>query len=159
MSTVLASVFVPLVLLVAALVVPLLRPGMALAVGAPAAAVSALVIVATGELDARPAVLLLFTTALTVVVAAFSRRHLDGDVDRPRYDRMLLLTTAAAVLVVTTGDLALLLAGWLATGWGLTRLVGHHHRLATTRVALGSLHRARLVGDAALAVAVGVLVV
>ncbi|MGL5910588.1 MAG: putative inorganic carbon transporter subunit DabA, partial [Phycicoccus sp.] len=53
----------------------------------------------------------------------------------------------------------LLLAGWLATGWGLTRLVGHHQRLTTTRVALGSLRRARLVGDAALTVAVGVLVV
>ncbi|MGL4177658.1 MAG: putative inorganic carbon transporter subunit DabA, partial [Dermatophilaceae bacterium] len=159
MSTLLASVLVPLVLLVAALLVPLLRPGAALTVGAPAAAVSALAVAATGALDARPAVLLLFTTGLTVVVAAFSRRHLDGDVDRPRYDRVLLLTTAAAVLVVTTGDLLLLLAGWLVTGWGLTRLVGHHRRLATTRVALDSLRRARLVGDVALAVAVGILVV
>ncbi|MGL5929823.1 MAG: proton-conducting transporter membrane subunit, partial [Dermatophilaceae bacterium] len=159
MSASLASVLVPLVLLVAALLVPLLRPGAALTVGAPAAATSALAVVATGALDARPAVLLLFTTGLTVVVATFSRRHLDGDVDRPRYDRVLLLTTAAAVLVVTTGDLLLLLAGWLVTGWGLARLVGHHRRLATTRVALDSLRRARLVGDAALAVAVGILVV
>ncbi|MGL5865563.1 MAG: putative inorganic carbon transporter subunit DabA [Dermatophilaceae bacterium] len=159
MPTILASVLVPLVLLVAALVVPLLRPGAALTVGAPVAALSAVVVVASGVLDTRSAVLLLFTTALTVVVAAFSRRHLDGDVDRPRYDRMLLLTTAAAVLVVTTSDLLLLLAGWLVTGWGLTGLVGHHQRLATTRSAVDSLRRARLVGDIALTVAVGILVI
>ncbi|MGL4745496.1 MAG: putative inorganic carbon transporter subunit DabA [Dermatophilaceae bacterium] len=159
MSTVLASMLVPLVLLAGAFVVPIVRPGMALTAGASAAAVSALVVATTGALEPIPTVLLLFTTALTMVVAAFSRRHLDGDVDRPRYDRALLLTTAAAVLVVTTSDLLLVLAGWLLTGWGLTRLIGHHRRLDSTRRALGSLRWARLVGDAALAVAVGILVV
>jgi formate hydrogenlyase subunit 3/multisubunit Na+/H+ antiporter MnhD subunit len=159
MAPLVAALVVPLVLVLAAALVPAARPGRVLTGGAVASALVAPAVVATGALPARSAVLLVFITGLVVVVAAFSRRHLDGDVRRPRYDRLMLLTAAGAVLAVTTPDLLLLAVGWVATGWGLTGLVGHHQGLAGTEVAVRSLRRARLVGDAALVGALALLVV
>ena len=100
----------------------------------------------------------LFTLSLLLVVTVFSRTHLDGDPGQVRYDRLLLTTAGAAVLALSTGDLLVLLAAWVATGAGLTALVGHHTGLPATDRAVTSLRRARGVGDAALVVAVGTLV-
>lgn len=97
------------------------------------------------------------TLSLVVVVTAFSRRHLDGDPRHVRYDRWLLLTAGTAVLALSTGDLLVFAAAWVVTGVGITALVGHHQGLPATDRAVGAMRRARLVGDAALLLAVAAL--
>ncbi len=131
--------------------VPVVAAAVALAAAVPAALLG----------DAAPVLVAaqVFTLVLVLVVAVFSRRHLDGDAGQPRYDRLLLATAGAAVLAVSTGDLIVLAVAWIATGSGITALVGHHAGLPATARAVTSLRRARLAGDAALVLAVGTLVV
>ncbi|MCY7366464.1 MAG: hypothetical protein LH469_14315 [Frankiaceae bacterium] len=151
------------VLLLAALLAALLRGsarGRGVTVLAAAAALAvALPLALSGTLPPVRAAAQLFTLGLVVVVAVFSRRHLDGDPGQARYDRLLLATAGAAVLAVSTGDLLVLAVAWIATGSGITALVGHHAGLPATARAVTSLRRARLAGDTALVLAVGTLVV
>ena len=126
-----------------------LAAGVALAVGGPTVG------------QGLPAFLVLaqvFTLGLILVVAVFSRPHLDGDTAGVRYDRLLLATSGAAVLALSTRDLVVLAVAWVATGVGLTALVGHHAGLPATRRAVTALRWSRGVGDVALLAAVGVLV-
>jgi len=101
----------------------------------------------------------LFTLGLVVVVTTFAARHLEGDPRAHRAMRLLLATSAAALLALSGVDLVLAAVAWVGAGWGLTALVGHHGDLPASRDAVSSLRRARLVGDGALLVAVVLLVV
>ena len=148
----------PILLLVAALLCGPARGRRVPVVAAGAALALAVVAALTAQ---RPAVLVaaqLFTLGVVLVVVVFSRRHLDGDPGQVRYDRWLLVTAGAAVLALSTGDLLVLAVAWSVTGAGTTALVGHHAGLAATDRAVSALRRARAVGDSALAVAVGALV-
>ena len=127
-----------------------LAAGVALAVGGPT--------VGQGGLPAFLVLAQVFTLGLILVVAVFSRPHLDGDTAGVRYDRLLLATSGAAVLALSTRDLVVLAVAWVATGVGLTALVGHHAGLPATRRAVTALRWSRGVGDVALLAAVGVLV-
>ena len=152
------SLLPPVLLLLAALFcgpargrrVPVAAAAGSLALAVPAAF--------AGGLPAFLTAAQLFTLSLVLVVTVFSRRHLDGDPGQVRYDRLLLATAGAAVLALSTGDLLVLAVAWIATGAGMTALVGHHAGLPATDRAVTALRRARGVGDAALVVAVGVLV-
>jgi formate hydrogenlyase subunit 3/multisubunit Na+/H+ antiporter MnhD subunit len=117
----------------------------------------AVVAVATGQATPLVAVCLLLSTVLALVVAVFSRRHLDGDVAQRSYDRSLLLTAGSAVLAFTADDLVLLALAWVATGTGISRLVAHHRGVPATARAAAALRRARLVGDSALVASLALL--
>ena len=152
------SLLPPILLLLASLCCgPALgrRVPVAAAAGSLALAVPAAL---TGGLPTVLTAAQLFTLSLVLVVAVFSRRHLDGDPGQVRYDRLLLATAGAAVLALSTGDLVVLAAAWIATGAALTPLVGHHAGLPATDRAVTALRWARGVGDAALVVAVATLV-
>ena len=144
-------------LLPSALVPARLAPGRLPVLACGGAVALALVGVATGRAAGLVAVCLLLSTGLALVVAVFSRRHLDGDPAQRRYDRALLVTAASAVLALTAADLALLALAWVLTGLGTSRLVGHHGSAAATAPALRALRRARLVGDSALLLSVALL--
>jgi formate hydrogenlyase subunit 3/multisubunit Na+/H+ antiporter MnhD subunit len=146
------------VLLLAAALPP--ARGRTAVVAATLAVAAAVVTAALGVLEPYRAAVALLTAVLALVLTRFSLRHLDGDPSRPRYDRLLLLTAGAAVLAVSTQDLLVLVAAWVLTGAALTPLVGHHRGAATAASAraVAALRRARAVGDAALVVAVALLV-
>jgi NADH:ubiquinone oxidoreductase subunit 5 (subunit L)/multisubunit Na+/H+ antiporter MnhA subunit len=131
------------------------------AVGAAAVATAASVAVAAlGVLEPYRAAVAVLTALLALVLTRFSLRHLDGDPARRRYDRLLLVTAGAAVLAVTAQDVVVLLVAWVLTGAALTPLVGHHGGAGATASAraVRALRRSRAVGDAALLVAVALLV-
>ncbi|MGL4173506.1 MAG: putative inorganic carbon transporter subunit DabA [Actinomycetota bacterium] len=101
---------------------------------------------------------LIFATALVIIVAAFSSRHLDGDPHRDRYDRLLLATSGAAVLTLATPNLVIAVGGWIAAGAGVSALIAHHRDIAATHVAVREVRRARLIGDSALVAATALIV-
>lgn len=146
----LMSVLVGAVLLAAAWVPDRFHAGRGPLAAAVIALCGAFTVTVGGDVDSVTGVSLIFATSLIVVITAFSRRHLDGDPQRLRYNRWLLWTSGAAVLSLSGTDLLLVAAAWVLTGAGLSVLVGHHREAPATVAALRGLRRARIVGDAAL---------
>jgi NAD(P)H-quinone oxidoreductase subunit 5 len=73
--------------------------------------------------DAVSAVMLLLVAFIGFVVAAYSRRYLDGDPGQGRFTKWLGVTLAAVMLLPLAGNLALFALGWAGTSLGLHRLL------------------------------------
>ncbi len=75
------------------------------------------------RLDPLSAAMLLLVTFVGAVVLRFSENYLDGDDGQGRFFGGLAATLAAVSLLVTAGNLVLLVAAWIATSLALHRLL------------------------------------
>lgn len=117
-----------------------------LTLGGPGSAPLALV-----RLDAVSATMLLLVSFVGWVVLRYAATYLDGEAGQGRFTAWLCLTLAAALLLVTAGNLLVLVLAWGLAGFGLQRLLLFYpERPAARRAARKKAIFARA-GDAALA--------
>jgi NADH:ubiquinone oxidoreductase subunit 5 (subunit L)/multisubunit Na+/H+ antiporter MnhA subunit len=109
--------------------------------------------------DRLGVVLLLLTTGVSAVVQGFARRYLRGDPRAARFSAATGLLTAATAAAVTAVTLVGLALAWTVAGTALCLLLGVHRESAAARAGVRRTARAFLVGDAALWVAVAVVVI
>jgi uncharacterized protein YbcC (UPF0753/DUF2309 family)/formate hydrogenlyase subunit 3/multisubunit Na+/H+ antiporter MnhD subunit len=110
------------------------------------------------RLDRATALLLAAVTSTGAVVASFARRSLDLDGRANRFFVLFAMLVVGSALVVAPGGWITLLVGWVSSSWALVGLVGHRNDLAATRRAQRHIYRALAVGDAALLLAVVLIV-
>ncbi len=75
------------------------------------------------QLDLVSSCMFVLVSTLAVVVVRYSRTYLAGQRELDRYARALLLTVAAAVVLVTSNHLAVLVLAWFTTDVGLHPLL------------------------------------
>ncbi len=75
------------------------------------------------QLDLVTSCMFVLVSTIAVVVVRFSRTYLAGQRELDRFARALLLTVAAAVMLVTSNHLAVLVLAWFATDIGLHQLL------------------------------------
>ncbi len=149
----------PALILATTAIAPLRQRALPATVAASVLALlSAVAVVVAGVESPLTNLLLLYTTGVVAVVAAFSRRHLDGDARAARYSRAYLIAAASAVVVVVSGNLVAIAAAWIATGCALAVLLGHHDHVAATASAVRRWRLSSLVADTSLVVAVVTLI-
>jgi len=109
------------------------------------------------RLDVVSAVMLTLVSFIGVIVVRFSRTYLDGEPRQAAFAGWLGLTLAAVMLFVIAGNVLQLLLAWVATGFGLRRLLLFYpDRAGAQRAGRKQFVMARL-GDAALVVALAAL--
>ncbi|WP_442852586.1 NADH dehydrogenase subunit 5 [Paenibacillus sp. oral taxon 786] len=74
-----------------------------------------------------------FVTTISFFVQKYSMRYLLADRSYRKYFTLLTVTAAAASITWLSNDFRLLLAGWGATLWGLTGLIGLRKEWPATR--------------------------
>ncbi|WP_316174970.1 MULTISPECIES: NADH-quinone oxidoreductase subunit L [unclassified Bradyrhizobium] len=105
------------------------------------------------QLDTLGAILIMLVSFIGFVVVRYSRNYLDGDPGQVRFTRWLLLTLAAVLTLLISGNLVLLLAAWIGTSLALGKLLLFYDtRPAAVRASRKKFVASRL-GDAFLAVA------
>ncbi len=110
------------------------------------------------RLDAVSAVMSLLVTFIGWVVVRYAGTYLDGEARQGAFTGWLCLTLASVLLLVTAGDLIVLVAAWIATSLFLHKLLLFYpERVAAQRAARKKFITARL-GDAALIGAATLLV-
>jgi NAD(P)H-quinone oxidoreductase subunit 5 len=110
------------------------------------------------RLDAVSVVMLLLVTFIGWVVVRYSATYLDGEARQGAFTGWLCLTLASVLLLVSAGNLLLLVIAWIATSLFLHRLLLFYpDRVAAQRAARKKFITARL-GDAALLGAAALLV-
>ena len=107
--------------------------------------------------DRAGALLLVAVTGTGAVVAGFSRRNVDDEPRTTGYFALLGVVVGASALVVLPGGPIALGAGWLASGWALTALMGWQRGWATAERASRRIRSTLAIGDAALIAALAVL--
>jgi len=105
------------------------------------------------RLDALSATMLVLVSFVGMVVARFSRNYLDGDARQGVFSADLCRTLAAVSLLVTAGNLALLLLAWIGTSLALHRLLLFRAERAAAVAAAHKKFLCARAGDACLAVA------
>lgn len=75
------------------------------------------------RLDALSVTMFLLVAFIGVIVVAFSRNYLDGDLRQGAFVGGLCVTLAAVILLVIAGNLVQLVASWVATSLTLHRLL------------------------------------
>src|SRR5690606_33570753 len=101
---------------------------------APGERTGALAVIDTGgvpiriglQVDGLSAVVALMVCCVALAVQAYSVAYLDGDRRYSSYAAFVSLFTAAMLLVVYSGDLLILYAGWEVMGICSYFLIGHH---------------------------------
>jgi NAD(P)H-quinone oxidoreductase subunit 5 len=105
------------------------------------------------QLDALAAILCVLVSFIGLVVVSYSRNYLDGDPGHVSFTRWLLLTLAAVLTLLISGNLLLLLAAWVLTSLSLGKLLLFYgSRPAAIRASRKKFVASRL-GDAFLALA------
>ena len=105
------------------------------------------------SIDALAAVMLVLVSFVGLVVVRYSRNYLDGDPGHRRFTRQLLLTLASVLLLIVSGNIALLIMAWIATSLGLNQLLLFYgNRPAAQRAARKKFLASRL-GDVCLILA------
>jgi NAD(P)H-quinone oxidoreductase subunit 5 len=74
-------------------------------------------------LDALTAIMFVLVAFVGVVVIRYSRNYLDGDGNHGRFMKWLCLTLAAVLLLIVSGNLFQFALAWIATSFGLNRLL------------------------------------
>jgi NAD(P)H-quinone oxidoreductase subunit 5 len=75
------------------------------------------------RLDALSATMLALVAFIGWIVLRYSATYLDGEAGQGRFTGQIAATLAAVMLLVTAGNLLLLLAAWVATGIGIHKLL------------------------------------
>jgi NAD(P)H-quinone oxidoreductase subunit 5 len=73
--------------------------------------------------DALSAILFVLVSFIGVVVLRYSRNYLDGDPRQSHFFNWLALTLASVLTLIVSGNVALLIAAWIATSLGLHKLL------------------------------------
>ena len=107
--------------------------------------------------DTLSSVLLALVAFIGVVVLRFSRNYLDGDPGQSRFFKWLALTLAAVLTLIVSGNLALLIAAWIATSLGLHRLLLFYPERPAAQFAAKKKFVASRIGDLCLAAAAWLL--
>ncbi|TQM71713.1 NADH dehydrogenase subunit L [Actinomadura hallensis] len=132
---------------------------------APGERTGALAVIDTGgvpiriglQVDGLSAVVALMVCCVALAVQAYSVAYLDGDRRYSSYAAFVSLFTAAMLLVVYSGDLLILYAGWEVMGICSYFLIGHHWEdRANSRAAVKAFLVTRL-GDVGFLIGVLVL--
>lgn len=111
------------------------------------------------RVDVVSATMLLLVSFIGWVVVRYARTYLDGEVGQTDFTIWLLATLAAVTLLVQSGNVIQFGAAWIATSLSLHRLLLFYPvRIAAQRAAYKKFVTAR-VGDAALIVAIIMLIV
>jgi NAD(P)H-quinone oxidoreductase subunit 5 len=110
-------------------------------------------------LDGLSAAMALLVAFIGVVVVGYSRNYLAGDPGQVRFTRLLLLAIASVLAIAIAGNLAMLLAAWIATGLVLNRLLLFYPERRNARLAAFKERLVGRLGDLALAIAVAILAV
>jgi NADH:ubiquinone oxidoreductase subunit 5 (subunit L)/multisubunit Na+/H+ antiporter MnhA subunit len=108
--------------------------------------------------DALGVALLLLVCGVNAVAQGFARRYLHGDEGAGRFSVAAGLLAGATAALVTAATLVGLAVAWTAAGVALCLLLRVHPRSPAARVGVRRTARAVLIGDAALWVAVGLVV-
>jgi NAD(P)H-quinone oxidoreductase subunit 5 len=90
------------------------------------------------QLDIVSSAMFALVSTIALVVVRYSRTYLAGQQGLDRYARYLLLTVAAATVLVTANHLAVLVVAWFATDVGLHQLLTFYR---TRRQALIVAHK------------------
>jgi NAD(P)H-quinone oxidoreductase subunit 5 len=106
------------------------------------------------QLDAVSATMFLLVAGIGAVVLHYSVRYLDGDPGQARFIRWLSLTIAAVLALVISGNLILLAACWIATGYALHQLLLFYPGRAGAQLAARKMRLASHIADAALVLAI-----
>ncbi|MFO0761519.1 MAG: putative inorganic carbon transporter subunit DabA [Byssovorax sp.] len=110
------------------------------------------------RLDGLSAVMFALVAILGAVVVRFSRRYLDGDPRQGTFLGDLSLTIACVMVLVVSGNLVQLLAGWITTSLSLHRLLLFYRERPGAVIAARKKFIVARLGDASLAVATALLV-
>jgi NAD(P)H-quinone oxidoreductase subunit 5 len=109
------------------------------------------------RLDPLSVVMLALIAFVGLLVLEYSRKYMAGNDRQARFMGHLALTTAAAVLMATAGNLMQLLIGWVGMSLALHRLLLFYGDRSRARVAARKKFLVARIGDACLAVAVAIL--
>lgn len=113
----------------------------------------------SSRLDAVSAVMLLLVTFIGWIVLRYTRTYLDGEERQGPFTSWLSLTLAAVLLLVSAGNILQLAACWIAASFFLHKLLLFYpNRLQARRAARKKFITARI-GDAALSLAVILLII
>jgi NAD(P)H-quinone oxidoreductase subunit 5 len=74
-------------------------------------------------LDALAAMMFCLVALIGLIVVSYSQHYMDGDPHHLRFMRELCLTLTAVLLVIVSGNLLQFALAWIATSWGLNRLL------------------------------------
>jgi NAD(P)H-quinone oxidoreductase subunit 5 len=102
------------------------------------------------SIDALGALMLIVVSFVGLVVVRYSRNYLDGDPGHIRFTRQLLLTLAAVLLLIVSGNIMLLIVAWIATSLGLNQLLLFYASRPAAQRAARKKFLASRVGDACL---------
>ncbi len=105
------------------------------------------------RLDELSAVMLVLVAILGATVLRFSRNYLDGDPRQGAFLGGLALTVASVMVLVLSGNLAQLVAGWVATSLALHRLLLFYRDRPGAVIAARKKFIVARVGDASLVTA------
>jgi len=112
----------------------------------------------SARVDIVSMTMLLLVTFIGWVVVRYARTYLDGETRQTNFTMWLLVTLAAVVLLVQSGNVIQFAGAWIATSLALHKLLLFYPgRIAAQRAAYKKFVTARL-GDAALIIAVGLLI-
>lgn len=110
------------------------------------------------RLDGVSVTMLLLVASIGWVVVRYARTYLDGEKRQTSFTIWLLVTLAAVMLLVQSGNVVQFVGAWVATSLSLHRLLLFYPaRIAAQRAAYKKFVTAR-VGDGALILAAGLLV-
>jgi NAD(P)H-quinone oxidoreductase subunit 5 len=73
--------------------------------------------------DALSAIMFLLVSFVGCIVVQYSRNYMAGDAGQARFTRLLCVTLAAVLLLILSGNLVMFGAAWVATSFGLNRLL------------------------------------
>lgn len=77
-------------------------------------------------LDSLSAIMLLLITFIGLIIVRYSNRCLDREVTQGRFLKWIMFTLGAVLLLVVSGNLLMLTAGWMMSSLGLHKLLTHY---------------------------------
>jgi NAD(P)H-quinone oxidoreductase subunit 5 len=103
--------------------------------------------------DALAAIMLVLVSFVGLVVVRYSRNYLDGDPGHVQFTRHLLMTLASVLLLIISGNVALLIVAWVGTSLGLNALLLFYGARPAAQRAARKKFLASRVGDVCLLIA------
>jgi len=107
----------------------------------------------SARLDAISATMLVLVSFVGWIVVRYTRSYLDGEARQGLFTGWLCLTLASVLLLVQAGNLAQLIAAWIATSVALHRLLLFYPERAAARRAARKKRLFSIIGAGALVVA------
>jgi NAD(P)H-quinone oxidoreductase subunit 5 len=107
--------------------------------------------------DSLTAVMFLLVSFVGAIVVHYSRNYLAGDAEHGRFTKWLAFTLASVLLIIISGNLVQFALAWIATSFGLGKLLLFYRNRPAAILAARKKFIASRIGDLCLAVAIGML--